>query len=127
MCMSMSTYMHMFKNTSNLIMKSKQMIEIFSCGDASFCCYSKKQTQQTNKQTNKQTKTFPIISRILPGQIGRVTVNKVFFVLIFLGHQQKVPLKILWRFDLIWLRYLGSKNVYLFVCLFVCLLTCFLF
>ena len=48
-----------------------------------------------------------------------------FFVLIFVGHQQKVPLKILWRFDLIWLRYLGSKNVYLFVCLFVCLLTCF--
>ena len=50
-----------------------------------------------------------------------------FFVLIFVGHQQKVPLKILWRFDLIWLRYLGSKNVYLFVCLFVCLLTCFFY
>ena len=42
------------------------------------------------------------------------------FVLIFVEHQQKVPLKILWRFDLIWLRYLGSKKC-LFVCLFVCL------
>ena len=48
-----------------------------------------------------------------------------FFVLIFVGHQQKVPLKILWRFNLIWLRYLGSKNVYLFACLFVCLFICF--
>ena len=44
----------------------------------------------------------------------------MFFVLIFVGHQQKVPLKILWRFDLIWLRYLGSQKC-LFVCLFVCL------
>ena len=34
-----------------------------------------------------------------------------------MGHQQKVSLKILWRFDLIWLRYLGS-NKCLFVCLF---------
>ena len=41
-----------------------------------------------------------------------------------MGHQQKVPQKILWRFDLIWLRYFGSENVYLFVCLFVCLLIC---
>ena len=50
-----------------------------------------------------------------------------FCVLIFVGHQENVPLKILWRFYLIWLRYLGSKNVYLFYCLFVCLLICFLF
>ena len=35
-----------------------------------------------------------------------------------MGHKQKAPLKILWRLDLIWLRYLGSKNVYLLVCLF---------
>ena len=38
-----------------------------------------------------------------------------------MGHPQKVTLEILWRSDFIWLRYLGSQNVYLFVCLFVCL------
>ena len=37
-----------------------------------------------------------------------------------MGHQQKVPLKILWRFNFIWLRYLVSKKC-LFVCLFVSL------
>ena len=43
----------------------------------------------------------------------------LFFVLIILGHQQVGSLKILWRSNLIWLRYLGSKNVYLFFCLFI--------
>ena len=43
------------------------------------------------------------------------------FVLILVVHQQIVPLEILWRFVLIWLRYLGSKkNVYLFVCVLTC-------
>ena len=42
-----------------------------------------------------------------------------FFVLIIVGHPQKVPLKTLWRSKLIWLRYLGSKKCYLFVCVFV--------
>ena len=41
---------------------------------------------------------------------------------------QEYTLKISWRSDLIWLRYIGfKKNVYLFVCLFVCLLTCLFF
>ena len=31
-----------------------------------------------------------------------------FFILIVLGHPQEVTLKVLWRSDLIWLRYLGS-------------------
>ena len=35
--------------------------------------------------------------------------------------------EICWRSDLIWLRYIGSKNVYLFVCLFVCLYDLFVF
>ena len=43
------------------------------------------------------------------------------FVLIIVGHPQKGPPKILWRSNLIRLRYLGSKNVYLFICFFVCL------
>ena len=47
-----------------------------------------------------------------------------FFVLIILRYQQEVTLKRLWRLDLIRLRYLGSKNM--FVCLFVCLLICVL-
>ena len=43
-----------------------------------------------------------------------------FFILIFLEHPQEYTLKISWRSDLIWLRYIGSKNVYLFfVCLFI--------
>ena len=38
------------------------------------------------------------------------------------GCFQEVSLKALWRSDLIWLRYLGSKNVYFFVCLLlICL------
>ena len=41
----------------------------------------------------------------------------LIFILIIMGHPQKVTLKILWRSDLIWLRYLGSRNVYLFGCL----------
>ena len=36
-----------------------------------------------------------------------------------MGYPQEVSLKVLWRSDLIWQRYLGSKNVYLFVCLFI--------
>ena len=47
-----------------------------------------------------------------------------FFVLFIIGHPWEVSLKVLWRSDLIWLRYLGSKNVYLFICLFVCFLIC---
>ena len=47
----------------------------------------------------------------------------LFFILIILGHPQEYTLKILWRSDLIWLRYLGSKKM--FICLFVCLLTVF--
>ena len=43
----------------------------------------------------------------------------LFFVLIMMGHPQKVPLKIYWRFDLIWQIYSGSKK-YLFVSLCVC-------
>ena len=42
-------------------------------------------------------------------------------------HPQKVSQKVSWRSDLIWLIYLGSKNVYLFVCLFVCLFIFFVF
>ena len=42
----------------------------------------------------------------------------VFFILIILGYPKKYTLKILWRSDLIWLRYIGSK---MFICLFVCL------
>ena len=49
------------------------------------------------------------------------------FVLIIVGHPHEVSLKVLWRSDLIWLRYLGSKNIYLFVCLFVCLWICLFF
>ena len=53
----------------------------------------------------------------------------VLFILIILGPPQKVTLKILWWSDLIWLKYLGSRNC-LFACFFVffCLLIClFLF
>ena len=38
-----------------------------------------------------------------------------FFVLFIMGHPQEVSLKVLWRSDLIWQRYLGTKNVHLFV------------
>ena len=54
-------------------------------------------------------------------------VYMIFFLLIILWHPQEYTLKILWRSDLIWMRYLGSKNVYLFVCLFVCLYICMFF
>ena len=54
-----------------------------------------------------------------------------FFVFIKLGHPQEDSLKISWRSDFIWLRYLGSSKlfifVYLFVCLFVELLNCLFF
>ena len=43
----------------------------------------------------------------------------LFFILVILGHPHEYTLKISWGSDLIWLRYSGSKNVYLFVCLFV--------
>ena len=49
------------------------------------------------------------------------------FILIFLEHPQECTLKISWRSDLIWLRYIGSNNVYLFVCLFICLYICLFF
>ena len=43
-----------------------------------------------------------------------------------MGQPQEVFLKVLWWSDLIWLRYLGCTNVYLFVCLFFfCLQICF--
>ena len=50
-----------------------------------------------------------------------------FIILIILEHPQEYTLNILWRSNLIWLRYIGSKNVYLFVCLFVCLCICLFF
>ena len=53
---------------------------------------------------------------------GLFVYEFVFFVLIIVGHPQKVPLEILWRSNLIRLTYLGSKTM--FICLFVCLLTC---
>ena len=43
----------------------------------------------------------------------------LFFILIILGYPQEYTLKISWRSDMIWLRCIGSKNVYLFVCLFI--------
>ena len=48
-----------------------------------------------------------------------------FFVLIIIWHPQEVSLKISWRSDSIWLRYVGSKNVFLSVCLFVYWFVCF--
>ena len=54
-------------------------------------------------------------------------LTRLFFILIILGHPQEYTLKISRGSDLIWLRYSGSKNVYLFVYLFVCLLTCLFF
>ena len=39
--------------------------------------------------------------------------------LIILRYPQEYTLKISWRSDMIWLRCIGSKNVYLFVCLFI--------
>ena len=47
----------------------------------------------------------------------------LFFILIIMGHQQEVSLTISWRFNLIWLRYLGSRKIfiYLLVCLYICL------
>ena len=41
----------------------------------------------------------------------------LYFILIFLGHLHEYTQKNLQGSDLIWLGYLGSKNVYLFVCL----------
>ena len=54
-------------------------------------------------------------------------LNCLFFVLIIIGHPKEVSLKVSLRSDLIWLRYLGSKNAYLFICLFVCLWVCLYF
>ena len=48
-----------------------------------------------------------------------------YFILIILEHPQEYTLKILWRLDLIWLRYIGFLNM--FICLFVCLLNCLFF
>ena len=50
----------------------------------------------------------------------------LFFALIIVKYPQEVSLKDVWRSDLIWQRYLGFKNVYLFVCLFVDLFFLFL-
>ena len=43
--------------------------------------------------------------------------------LIILEHPQEYALKILWRLDLIWPRYIGFLKmfIFLFVCVFVCL------
>ena len=49
------------------------------------------------------------------------------FILIILGHPQKYTLKISWRSDLIWLRYIGFLKMFICCCLFVCLLNCFFF
>ena len=49
-------------------------------------------------------------------------IDLFVFILIILGYPQEYTLKISWGLDLIWQRYLGSKNVYfLFVCLLICL------
>ena len=40
-----------------------------------------------------------------------------------MGHPQEYTLKVVWWSDLIWLRYIRYKNVYLFICLFVCFWT----
>ena len=53
-----------------------------------------------------------------------VCLHVCLFILIILGYPQEYTLQIPWRSDLIWLRYIGSKNVYLFVCLFVSLFFC---
>ena len=42
------------------------------------------------------------------------------------GTLRDVSQKVLWRYDLIWQRYQGSKNICLFVCLFVYRFVCFL-
>ena len=54
-------------------------------------------------------------------------LTHLFFILIILGHPQEYTLKSLWRLDLIWLRYLGSKNIFLFVWLLVYLFVCFFY
>ena len=41
-----------------------------------------------------------------------------FFVLVSMGYPEEVSLIVLWRPDLIWLTYLWSKKLYLFVSLF---------
>ena len=63
---------------------------------------------------------------IYPENLVKIGLD-CFFILIILGHPQEVTLKILWRSDLIWLRYLGSKKMFicLFVCLFVYWFVCF--
>ena len=43
-----------------------------------------------------------------------------FFILIIVGHPQEYTLKISWRSDLIWLRYIGFLKM--FICLFVSLI-----
>ena len=46
----------------------------------------------------------------------------LFFILIILEHPQEYTLKISWRLDLIWLRYIGFWKMFicfLFVCLFI--------
>ena len=48
------------------------------------------------------------------------------FVLIIVGHPKEVSLKILWRLDLIWLRYLESKRMFISL-LFLYGVVCFWF
>ena len=43
---------------------------------------------------------------------------------IILEDPQELVLKVSWRSDLIWLRYLRTKNAPLFLCLFVCSRVC---
>ena len=45
-------------------------------------------------------------------------VGLLFFILIILGNQQKVTLKISWRSDLIWLRYESFCILPQVVCMF---------
>ena len=53
----------------------------------------------------------------------------LFFILIIMRHPQEYTLKIMWTSDLIWLRYIGSKKMFIcwFVCIVVYWLVCFFY
>ena len=51
----------------------------------------------------------------------------LFFIIIILGYPQEFILKISWRSEMIWLRYIESNFFYLFIRLFVCLKSCLFF
>ena len=58
-----------------------------------------------------------------------VDVFVFFFILIILEHPQEYALKVLWKSDWIWLRYIGFLKMFtcLFVCLFVFWPVCFFY